>query len=107
MAGARVDGLRLQWVSVPWVAVWLVGRLTAIVHESELATDCDLCGRIAAAVGKCSVGRSVFGVSTDGDCARIDFAAVVTVARVDGLRLQWVSVQWVAVWLVSTDGDCA
>jgi hypothetical protein len=60
VTGARVDGLRLQLVSVQWAAVWLVCRLMAIVYESELATGCDWCsyGRIAVAVGKCSVGRS-------------------------------------------------
>ena len=37
MTGARVDGLRLQLVSVPLAAVWLVCRLTAIVRESDSA----------------------------------------------------------------------
>jgi hypothetical protein len=64
VTGARVDGLRLQCVSVTLAAVWLVCRLTGIVHESELATGYDWCscGRIAAAVRKCSVGRSEVGV---------------------------------------------
>ena len=70
------------------------------MHESELATGCDSSGRTAAAASKCSVGRSVVSVSTDGLCMNLNWRPLATDARVDGLRMQLVSVQCATMWLV-------
>jgi hypothetical protein len=72
VTGARVDGLRLQDVSIPvsLAAVWFVCRLTAIVRESDSAavvTGARVDGLRLQRVSVPCV-RSVVGVSTDGDC---------------------------------------
>jgi hypothetical protein len=81
----------------------------AIVHESELATGCDWCscGRIAAAESKCSVGRSVVGVSTDGFCLNLNWRPVLTGARGRIAAAACKCSVGRSVVGVSTDGDCA